>query len=60
MALAEHKAVIKARLWNIDPVLDTASTLRGTRTESLKETLKAMIVQGADDDDYDGDPCMNL
>ena len=62
VALAEHRAVIKARLWNIDPfVQDTGSTLRGSRTDSLKDTLKTMIIHGADDDDDDdGDPKINL
>jgi glucose-6-phosphate isomerase len=63
VALAEHRAVIKARIWDFDPfVQDTGSTLRASRTESLKETLKTMFIRGADDDDEEeaGEPNVNL
>jgi glucose-6-phosphate isomerase len=67
VAMAEHRAVIKARLWDMDPfVKEVGSTLRSPRLEALKETLKNMLVSdnngnGADDDD-DGvdDPNTNL
>jgi glucose-6-phosphate isomerase len=62
VALAEHRAVVKARLWDFDPfVHETGSTLRCSRTESLKETLKTISIQGAVDDDEDEtDPNINL
>jgi glucose-6-phosphate isomerase len=57
VALAEHRSVIKARLWDMDPfVHETGSTLRASRMVSLKETLKTMFVSdGGEDDDDDED-----
>jgi glucose-6-phosphate isomerase len=58
VALAEHRSVVKARLWDMDPfVQETGSTLRSSRMEALKETLKAMFVLedgGGEEDDEDG------
>lgn len=56
VALAEHRSAIKARLWDMDPfVQEIGSTLRSSRMEALKETLRTMFVSdvGAEEDDED-------
>jgi len=60
--LAEHRAVVKARLWDFDPfVHDSGSALRNPRSESLKTVLKNMIIQETnEDEDDDGDTTVNL
>jgi len=53
--MAEHRAVVKAWIWEIDPFprTETKTVLRSKRTESLKESLRIMISKGDDDDDND-------
>merc|ERR1712238_551288 len=53
VAMAEHRAVGKAWIWEIDPFprTETKTMLRSKRTESLKESLQIMISKGYDDDD---------
>merc|ERR1711865_1267384 len=55
VAMAEHRAVVKAWIWEIDPFprTETKTMLRSKRTESLKESLQIMISKGDDDDDND-------
>lgn len=64
VSMAEHRAVVKARLWDMDPfVKETGSTLRSPRMQALRETLKNMFVSedgGADEDDEVDDTNMNL
>lgn len=63
VAMAEHRAIVKARLWDLDPfVRETASTLRASRVDVLKETLATMLhsKQLDDDDDDDDDATTNL
>lgn len=44
VALAEHRAVVKARIWDVDPfVREVGSSLRLKRTEALKEELQNMF-----------------
>ena len=44
VALAEHRAVVKARIWDVDPfVREVGSSLRLKRTEALKEELQKMF-----------------
>jgi len=52
VAMAEHRAVVKAWIWEIDPFqrIETKTVLRSKRTESLKESLRKMIYNGDDDD----------
>ena len=62
VALAEHRAVIKAWIWGIDPFprgVETKTMLRSKRTESLKNSLQKMI-SNEDDDDDDEDETLNL
>ena len=65
VAMAEHRAVVKARLWDIDPfVRESASTLRASRLDVVKETLANMLhskhLDDDDDDDDDDDNTTNL
>jgi glucose-6-phosphate isomerase len=44
VALAEHRAVVKARIWDVDPfVREVGSSLRLKRTEALKGELQKMF-----------------
>ena len=50
VALAEHRAVVKARIWDINPfALEVGSSLRSKRTEKLKEDLHKMLNENADE-----------
>lgn len=57
LALSEHRAVVKAHLWDLDPFADAiGASLREKRTESLREELHMMydrisITGNADDDE---------
>jgi glucose-6-phosphate isomerase len=54
VALAEHRAVIKAWIWQIDPFpRDVGTSLRGKRTQNLRHRLAKWMVQGHDDEDSD-------
>lgn len=55
-AMAEHRAVVKAWIWDIDPFArEGGDALRAKRTESLKETLREMMVGGPEEDNEDED-----
>ena len=44
VAAAEHRATVKARIWGIDPfVRDVGSSIRGNRTDNLRDELDLMI-----------------
>lgn len=56
IALAEHRALIKAKLWNMTPLFPTqvGVSLRTTRTDGLREDLSKLLekmVMGTDDGD---------
>jgi hypothetical protein len=55
IALSEHRAVLKAKLWDMDSfVYDVGSSIRSSRTDKIKEELqKRSLVGGSDDDDDD-------
>lgn len=68
LALSEHRTIIKAKLFDIDPFAqEVGSSLRAQRTEDLKEELHKMYTRIAttgeleDDDDSDDEgPKVNL
>jgi glucose-6-phosphate isomerase len=64
VALAEHRAVVKARIWDVDPFAkETGSALRSQRTETLRENLQRLFTSEEEDDDEEedtSDPNMNL
>lgn len=46
VALAEHRAVVKAHIWGIDPfVREVGSSLRANRMDSLKEELQHLFTK---------------
>lgn len=59
IALSEHRAVIKAKMFDVDPFAEeVGSSLRAKRTEDLKEELHKLYTRisttgGLDDDDED-------
>lgn len=54
VALAEHRVVIKARLWNNDPFAkEIGSSIRVKRTNLLKESLENMFAKLANGEDLD-------
>ena len=59
VAMAEHRAAVKAWIWEIDPFpLDDGSSgvsSRSRRTSMLKESLEKMMADGYSEDDEDGD-----
>jgi glucose-6-phosphate isomerase len=55
VAMAEHRAAIKAWIWQIDPFpTDVGTSLRAERTEILRHRLAKMMVQTEDEEDHDG------
>ena len=41
IALSEHRAVLKAKLWDMDPfVRDVGASIRSTRTDNINENLQ--------------------
>jgi glucose-6-phosphate isomerase len=55
VALAEHRAAIKAHLWGIDPFVGRCgASLRVNRTDQLKEMLHAINQGSSVDEDEDG------
>jgi glucose-6-phosphate isomerase len=56
VALAEHRAVVKARIWDIDPFAkEIGSSLRSKRTERLKEQLQTMFTNNAEEEEDEDD-----
>jgi len=56
VALSEHRAVVKAHMWGIDPFTpELGSSLRMHRTVQLKEELEMLFVSKAEVDDDDGE-----
>ncbi len=56
VAMAEHQAVVKAWIWEIDPFArEGGDTLRANCTESLKGTMREMTVGGPDNENGDED-----
>jgi hypothetical protein len=52
VALAEHRAIVKAHICGLDPfVLEPGTSIRMYRTDLLKESLQEMLISGADDSD---------
>lgn len=52
VALSEHRAVVKAHLWGLDPfVRETGSSLRMYRTDQLKEDLHELLQRSVDEED---------
>jgi glucose-6-phosphate isomerase len=52
IALSEHRAVLKAKLWDMDPfVYDVGASIRSSRTDKIKEELQKRSLVGASDDD---------
>jgi glucose-6-phosphate isomerase len=65
VALAEHRAIVKAHIWGIDPFArELGSSLRMHRTVHLKEELETLFINkddsGNEDGDDNEDPRMNL
>jgi glucose-6-phosphate isomerase len=65
VALAEHRAIVKAHIWGIDPFArELGSSLRMHRTVHLKEELETLFIYKGDSGNEDGDdnedPRMNL
>eukprot|EP00980_Cylindrotheca_fusiformis_P003822 scaffold853_cov103-Cylindrotheca_fusiformis.AAC.2 len=55
-ALAEHRAVVKARIWDVDPFArEVGSSMRRTRTDGLKESLDKMYLDLATGEGLDND-----
>jgi glucose-6-phosphate isomerase len=47
VALAEHRALVKAHLWGIDPFAsEVGCSLRMQRTEELRDELQALFIKG--------------
>jgi glucose-6-phosphate isomerase len=54
VALAEHRAVVKARIWDVDPFAkEIGSSLRSKRTETLKDHLQNMFGQEEEEEEND-------
>jgi glucose-6-phosphate isomerase len=54
VALSEHRVVVSARIWDINPFLtESGSKLRETETERLQEKLQNFWVMGIDETDDD-------
>ena len=52
VALAEHRAVVKARIWGIDPfVRELGSSLRAGRAETIKEELHNLFTNKKQEED---------
>jgi len=64
IALSEHRAIVKAHIWGLDPfVKEVGSSLRMHRTDQLKESLQELFASGPQDDDEEedgADPKLNL
>jgi glucose-6-phosphate isomerase len=61
VALAEHRAVIKARSWDVDPFAkETGSALHSQRTETLRENLRPLSISEDDDDDEEDSSDLNM
>jgi glucose-6-phosphate isomerase len=63
VALAEHRAIVKARIWDVDPFpKEFGSALRADRTERIKERLQEILMseEDAEDDDDQDLSGMNL
>lgn len=63
IALSEHRAVVKAHTWGIDPfVREVGSSLRIDRTDELRSELAKLFTaqEGDDDDDDEDEPPMIL
>ena len=64
VALAEHRAVVKARILYVDPFAKViGSALRFQRTETLRENLQRLFTSEEEDDDEEedsSDPNMNF
>jgi glucose-6-phosphate isomerase len=57
VALAEHRAAVKAHVWGLDPfVARCGASLRLSRTEQLKEALRDIRQGAADEDEDEGGP----
>lgn len=55
-ALAEHRAVVKARIWDVDPFAkEVGSSIRMPRTLALKESLDKMFLKLAAGGELDDD-----
>jgi hypothetical protein len=63
VAMAEHRAAVKAWIWEIDPFpLNDGSggvSSRSRRTTMIKESLEKMMSDGYSEDDEDGDETEN-
>lgn len=56
VALAEHRAVVKARIWDVDPFAkEIGSSIRINRTDALKESLDKMFLKLSDGEELDDD-----
>jgi glucose-6-phosphate isomerase len=54
VALSEHRVVVAARIWDVNPFLsESGSRLRETETERLQEKLQNLWVMGIDETDDD-------
>jgi glucose-6-phosphate isomerase len=64
VAMAEHRALVKAWIWDIDPfVLDVGTSIRSTNLGRLQTCLQRMVLDGpeyADDGIEENDADLNL
>jgi glucose-6-phosphate isomerase len=64
IALSEHRAVVKARIWDIDPFThENASSLKTARTDQLREDLQKIsqtVGESEEEENDDGDGSMSL
>ena len=60
IALAEHRAIVKAHIWGIDPFcIDLGTSLRMQRTDHLKDDLETLFTTDIDSDDEDSGMIQN-
>ena len=56
IALSEHRAAVKARIWDIDPFAgDAGSSLKNARTEQLRDDLEKIYVAQEMGDESESD-----
>ena len=64
IALSEHRAVVKARIWDIDPFThENGSSLKTARTDQLREDLQKIyqtVGESEEEENDDGDGSMSL
>ena len=61
VAMAEHRAIVKARIWDIDPFCsEIGSSIRAKRTEQLRDVLQTMYTTEEEEEDNETGEGINL